>query len=80
MKSSMDSKIELHVHVHVLIVNVPSGLTPSSSIASAPFCVCVFAHMCECVHMVMCVCMCVVGKGGNVKLCVKKKTVIIVVQ
>ena len=49
----------------LLIVNVPSGLTPSSSIASAPFCVCVFAHMCECVHMVMCVCMCVVGKGGK---------------
>ena len=69
----MDRKIELHVHVHVLTVNVPSGLTPSSSIASAPFCVCVFAHMCECVHMVMCVCMYVVGKGGNVKLCVKKK-------
>ena len=36
MKLQMDTEFK-----PLLIVNVPSGLTPSSSIASAPFCVCV---------------------------------------
>ena len=46
----------------LLIVNVPSGLTPSSSIASAPFCVCV-CPMCTCA--LKCVCVACVCEGGR---------------
>ena len=56
----------------LLIVNVPSGLTPSSSIASAPFCVCVGPHVhmcievCVCVVCVCCVCVCAKAVGEEV--------------
>ena len=48
MKLQMDTEFK-----PLLIVNVPSGLTPSSSIASAPFCVCVCPM---CTYALKCVC------------------------